>query len=299
MFMIIFSRLNGDTARLGNQLFRIASTIGIASKYNHKYGFPEWKYSTYFVNPLPSYDHTLNFTTVNEKKYEFHNWELKDGNYDLYGWLQTEKYFDTNKVKSQFTFKPEIVKKAIEPYKKILDKKNILITIRRGDFINHHYYHQLSFNYYFLALIKNFPDWKERNIIFTSDDMDYCKRHFSFLKNAYFIEDTDPMIHFIVGTKCDDFIISNSTFSWWTAWLGERDNTKVIRPIKNFRGLESQRKNDKDFFPERWIKFDQSQYRIPSKYWSNALKGIITDLKLDTFHFYKKVKQYLKHQLSK
>ncbi len=296
--MIIFSRLNGDTARLGNQLFRIASTIGIASKNNQEYGFPEWEYSKYLKKPLPKFDNESQFTLIDEKKYEYYDWELKNGNYDLYGWLQTEKYFDIQKVKTQFKFKTDIEKKAIESYQEVLAKKSILITVRRGDFINHPYYHQVSFKYYFLALIHNFPDWKERNILFTSDDMNYCKKHFSFLKNAYFIDDSDPIIHLIIGTKCDDYIISNSTFSWWTAWLGEKDDTKIIRPIKNFRGLESQRKNDKDYFPERWMIFDEKKHKVPIKYSIVYLKAQLTDLISDLLSLKKRVKRYLKRKFS-
>lgn len=292
--MIIFSKLNGDTARLGNQLFRIASTIGIATNNNQKYGFLKWEYSKYFIKPLPDYDDSLEYKNLKEKKFEYHNWDINSGSYDLYGWLQTEKYFNISKVKEQFTFKPEIVEKAIEPYRSILSEKNVLITIRRGDFINHSYFYQTSYSYYFLALIKNFPDWKDRNILFTSDDMEYCKKHFSFLKNAYFIDNTDPIEHLIIGAECDDYIISNSTFSWWIAWLGENENTKIIRTVQNFRGLEQIRKNDKDFFPERWISFDEKKYKIPLKYWKLILKGEVTDFILDAQHLYNRVIRYIK-----
>lgn len=297
--MIIFSRLDGDTGRLGNQLFRIASTIGIASKHNQEYGFPNWKYNKYFVNYLPSYDESLEFETKEEEKYEYHEWNLEDKNYDLYGWLQTEKYFDISKLKKQLTFKPGVVEKALKPYQEALSKKNILITIRRGDFINHPYYYQVTYNYYLLALIHNFPDWKERNIFFTSDDMNYCKKHFSFLPNAIFIDSPDPMEHLIIGSQCDDFIISNSTFSWWTAWLGEKENTKIIRPVKNFRGHEAIRKNDKDFFPDRWIIFNEKQHKMPLKYWKLTLKGELTDLKLDIQHFYDRVARFINRKLSR
>lgn len=294
--MIIFSKLNGDTARFGNQLFRIASTIGIAFKHNHKYGFPEWEYSKYFITPLPKYNNKLKFKLLNEKRYEYHEWQVNNENYDLYGWLQTEKYFDKEKIKSQFKFKPELVKNIIKLHKNILTNNPIFITVRRGDFINHSYYYQVSFKYYFLALTHNFPNWKNRNIIFTSDDINYCKKHFSFIPNSYFLK-TDNFIHdMIIGIHCQDYIISNSTFSWWIAWLGENKNTKIIRPLKNFIGLESKRKNDKDFFPDRWILFNEKNKKIPIKYWPHSFKAFITDFRLDTIHFFNKLKLYLKNK---
>jgi predicted transcriptional regulator len=31
-------------------------------------------------------------------------------------------------------------------------------------------------------------------------------------------------------TQCDHFILSPSTFSWWGAYLGEKQNSKVYSP---------------------------------------------------------------------
>lgn len=31
-------------------------------------------------------------------------------------------------------------------------------------------------------------------------------------------------------TKCRHFIIANSTFSWWAAWLGEKENSEIVAP---------------------------------------------------------------------
>jgi hypothetical protein len=66
----------------------------------------------------------------------------------------------------------------------------------------------------------------------------------------------------VTGTHCDDFIISNSTFSWWIVWLGEKTESKVICPIKNFRGRIFQLDN-KDFYPTRLSKFDHRNKFLP------------------------------------
>ncbi len=46
--MINFNKL-GLFGRLGNQMFQIASTIGIAKKNGQDYGFNYWIYQKYFT----------------------------------------------------------------------------------------------------------------------------------------------------------------------------------------------------------------------------------------------------------
>lgn len=263
--MLSFSQL-GKKGNLGNQLFQIASTIGLARKHGHSWCFPDWKYCMYFETSLEKCSNKSHFKRLEEKFYHHQAWPINDNNYDLDGWLQTEKYFDIEFTKDFFSFKPAIKSQLLKNHHKIFKKETILISVRRGDFVHHPLYFQLSYKYYFLALTHNFSKWKNYNLVFTSDDIQWCKKHFGRFKNAYFLEGLDPMQQIIVSAECDHFIISNSTFSWWQAWLGEKQNSKIIRPAKNHRDTEYVQVNDKDYFPDRWIKFDHRNKSIPLKY---------------------------------
>ena len=53
-------------------------------------------------------------------------------------------------------------------------------------------------------------------------------------------------------TKCKDFIIANSTYSWWGAWISDSIDKKVIAPKKWF-GVNNQNKSIEDLFPSDWI----------------------------------------------
>src|SRR5690606_19616243 len=150
-------------------------------------------------------------------------------------------------TKKIFRFKPELTDRLKKEFYFLFDRKNVLITVRRGDLIAHPFYFQISYKFYFLALIKHFPDWKERNLIFTSDDIPYCKYHFGHLPNSFFLENLSPIEQLALGSQCDDFIISNSTFSWCVARLGEKQATKIIRPLRKFRRQKSESDNEKDF----------------------------------------------------
>lgn len=275
--MLVFNSL-GRKGNLGNQLFQIAATVGLAIKHKKEFSFPEWEYSKYFEYKLPKQDKNKKLIQVVEKSYEFHNWEIGTNDYDINGALQSEKYFDIEKTREIFKFKDDFLEGLLDKYNYLFKNKPIFISIRRGDFVNHPDYYQLPYWYYFLALKKNFPDWQERDLIFMSDNIEYCKYHFKFLKNAFFLENLSGIEQLALGVQGEDFIISNSTFSWWLGWLGEKENSKIIRPVHNFRGQLGKQNNDKDYFPERWILFDYKKHCLGGKNYKFFIQEIYFQL---------------------
>lgn len=258
--MITFSKLE-KKGHLGNQLFQIASTIGIAKTNSHFFNFPKWKYASFFKNQLPFIE-SNNYIEYKENQYHFKQIALDNKNYDLEGYFQSEKYFDLEKTRRFFEFKENFLSNIKEKNKKIFLKKTILISIRRGDFVDHKDYFQLPINYYLNALFYNFPDWSNCNLVVFSDDINYCKFHFSFLKNVYFSDSMSAIEQLALSSLCDHFIISNSTFSWWCAWLGEKKESKIIRPLHNFTREKSIIDNDQDYFPDRWVIYNHLNIKI-------------------------------------
>jgi hypothetical protein len=80
-----------------------------------------------------------------------------------------------------------------------------------------------------------------------SDDPDWCRANLPIKNNIYILEDEVTSIY-LMG-KCDHNIISNSSFSWWGAWLGEEKGKRIIYPSHKVGDFPN-----KDFYPERWIK---------------------------------------------
>ncbi|MBK0370718.1 alpha-1,2-fucosyltransferase [Flavobacterium agrisoli] len=296
--MITFLNL-GKKGNLANQLFQIASTIGIAKKRNFKYCFPEWQYSKYFEFSFNTCSDVEDWIHIKENKYNYYDWNLLDGNYDLSGWLQTEKYFYEANIKNVFKFNSNIENDLIKKYDFLFSKPTILISVRRGDFVNNPDYFQLSYKFYLTALIHHFGDLEGYNIIFASDNIGYCKNHFSFLPNVFFLEKLNAIEQLCLGSKFDNYIISNSTFSWWLAWLGEKKESKIIRPIQIFDNGYSKKYDESDYFPNRWILHDDTKFKLSNQYWKLKIYGSLYELIQKVKYIYKKEKKVFKNRIKK
>ena len=78
---------------------------------------------------------------------------------------------------------------------------------------------------------------------FKNLDSYFPKNKFTFVENSNNKELTD----FYLLTKCQNFIVGPSTFSWWGAWLSKNKNKICVRP----RNINPS--NNLDFWPKSWI----------------------------------------------
>lgn len=66
-------------------------------------------------------------------------------------------------------------------------------------------------------------------VLVFSDEIEKAKR-LEFDTKKIFIEGLSPAQQLTLMKKCQDYVISNSSFSWWGAFLGASDNSIVIAP---------------------------------------------------------------------
>ncbi|HEY9703125.1 MAG TPA: alpha-1,2-fucosyltransferase, partial [Allocoleopsis sp.] len=230
---------------------------------NDNLTLPDWKYNDYFKHQFKT--DKVDFPIVKEKHYHYNPDQFGNlqNNINIIGWLQSEKYWNSDraKIKKLFEFKDELVTEIKNKYGNLLSKKTVAISIRRGDYVDNPNYHLLPIQYYYLALFEHFPNWRNYNILIFSDDPEYCHVHFECVPNATVIKDS-PINQLCLGSMCDGFIVANSTFSWWMAYLGKG---KVIRPNYLFEGNLKYLNSDKDFWPNDWIPFDYKGKKLPAK----------------------------------
>ena len=203
----------------------------------------------------------LKLSYIKEKHFHFDPaiLTLKDNVY-LEGCWQSEKYFYdiSDIIRKDFTFKKEpdnINRKMIE---KISNTNSVCVHVRRGDYVSNPAVaekHGICSNEYYNTCI-NFIKEKVSNPHFFifSDDPEWAQINIKPDYQATYInhngsdkdyEDMRLMIH------CKHFIIANSSFSWWGAWLGEYSDKLVLAPEKWFNTKEL---DIKDIIPDRWIR---------------------------------------------
>ncbi|WP_343673257.1 alpha-1,2-fucosyltransferase [Chitinophaga sp.] len=227
--MITFSHLGDPTwGRLGNQLFQIAATIGIAKQNGQDFIFPEWKYASCFQHQLP-----FGTLAVAQPYYQqgthYYQVQLPEGNWDLFGFFQSEKFFLNVEAEVRHFFEPsaELDVYMRERYGTALAGNTCSIHVRRGDYLKLRYsFPPQSMKYYQKAM--SLFDKQTKFLVF-SDDIEWCKANFKG-DQFYFVEGERDITDLFLMSRCQHHILSNSSFSWWGAWLNKSAPKRVICP---------------------------------------------------------------------
>lgn len=114
----------------------------------------------------------------------------------------------------------------------VLNSNSIGIHVRRGDYVNNLIHETIGVKY-FLDTIEylnnevNFPCF-----FIISDDINWCKENLIFENCTYIDFTKNEFEDFEILKNCHHKIISNSSFSWWAAFLGEENSSITICPKK-------------------------------------------------------------------
>lgn len=263
------------TGNLGNKLFQLWSLYGIAKDQNTGVFYPPSDIYQYFDGDFPVIE--MGGPTTNEPTFTYTPISEVPGytseqDHILKGYFQSERYWlpVEKELRKMYTFKKGYVKDVKERIDQVNGKKGlfkkevICISIRRGDFVNNKTYYQLPPMYYIGALIEHFPNFETQyNLLILSDDVEYCRVHFGCLSNVWFCEHLIAMDQLCLGSLSQYHIISNSTFSWWCAYLAK--SKKVIRPEYNFGEAYRMKNPEVDYWPQTkgWEIFYHEGYRLP------------------------------------
>jgi len=176
----------------------------------------------------------------------------------LNGYWQSEKYFISAKDKLRKELC--LVNALGDTSRKILDEivqcAAVSLHIRRGDYITNPsaaaVHGVCSLDYYYPA-IRHITTHVQNPYFFVfSDDPQWAKDNLKISQPVRFVEANGPdrgAEDIWLMKSCNHHIIANSSFSWWAAWLNNRQDKIVIAPRIWFLDKKI---NAKDLIPEQW-----------------------------------------------
>ena len=273
-------------SNLGNQLFAYAATKSIALDLGYKYGYrvikPGFAASS---DCLDAYGHeyTKDFerafhidtseridTLPNSIK-KSRTWErTAETNFikDVYnisdstrldGYFLCPKYFEHRReqVLQWFCFREEYLERSLKKRNEIIEITGadhlVSIHVRCGK--DYRQQRQVIDISYYLEAVKRikraFPKDKLCFLIFSDVTSEAMKLFNIKSADKNFIMPSGTMFEDLcLMTLCDSHIISNSTFSWWGAWLASSSPGIVIRPSVWPTAYDGYAPND--VFPDHW-----------------------------------------------
>ncbi len=169
----------------------------------------------------------------------------------LQGYFQSPRYFEhtAEAVRRAFQFRPEIQRAAEELRRRMHGGLPIVaVHVRRGDYVALADRHPvLGAEHYRRALTIACGGERCQVWIF-SDDPEGCRDAFP---GCRVLEAGDRSVALCLMSLCDHFVIANSSFSWWGAWLGDHGRSRVVAPRQWF-GPALSRHRTHDLLPPSW-----------------------------------------------
>lgn len=150
------------------------------------------------------------------------------------GFFQSERYFKNIRKVLLEELVPinSINSRANEIAKKAEESESVCVSIRLGDYISNPVHGVCKKDYYEKA-IKMIKERKPGCKFFLfSDSIDEANE---MLPDTDFVKENTGNMDYeklYIMSKCKHYILSNSSFSWWTQYLSERQDKIVIAPSR-------------------------------------------------------------------
>lgn len=250
---------------LGNQMFTIAAGYSKSLDLNTEFCinyefFPHYKGQGRNPKDLKDsfYSKIKETTYVPTNRFNEKDWsyapipDIDDMIVD--GYFQSSKHFANNrdKIKQLFVF-PDNIKTKIDKTLNNINKKKLGIHVRLGDYLQPGYFttHFVCDRNYYINALKQF-NLEEYTILVCSDSFNDYKKYIN-LENAIYVNSKSELEDMYLLSQCDSIILSNSSFSFWSYFLG-KEKEKTCAPNKWF-GVDGP-KNYQDIYENDWIKIE-------------------------------------------
>jgi hypothetical protein len=267
----------GEGWNLGNHFFQFATGYAFSKKTGRKlilpksnlhqeyehYGKP-YVYNDWYASWLPNVDDIPKGRLALYKE-PFHAYkEIPSSSADtviLSGYFQSSKYFASYKEELKNLFQPtqEIKDLCQSKYGHFMfgDPNFVVVHARRTDYLkpqNLQIHNPLPPQYYLNAFEEIKKHVPNPFFILLSDDSTFWNE-LTITAPFAVIDEPNSAISLYFMTHFKNYIIANSTFSWWGAYLSKHSETVVVAPEKWFGPAGPQ--DYQDTYEPEWIKVGQ------------------------------------------
>jgi hypothetical protein len=196
---------------------------------------------------------------VKEPNNYFNNEILSEQrNIILDGYWQSEEYFKDIKdiILDDLTLlsNPDTENKKM--LKRINNSNSVCLHVRRDDYVSNpllqEFHGNLTQEYYNKAINSICDRISDLEFFIFSDEPEWCKRYIITNRPHTYVDINGPdkaPEDLRLMSACNHFIIANSSFSWWAAWLAEKTGTVIIAPKRWYRT-----RDEGDIVPKRWLR---------------------------------------------
>lgn len=176
------------------------------------------------------------------------------------GFWQCERYFSeiAPLIRSDFILR-EPLPAGIPCLDQIGSTSSVCVHVRRQDYVTGSGAHLgfVGIEYYRKAIAEMVERVPNAHFLIFSDDLPWCAESLSIQHRHSFVDyDAGPSgagVVLSIMSRCNHFIISNSTFSWWAAWLGAAPDKIVIAPAAWFAAERDTTAPNRHLFDSRDI----------------------------------------------
>ena len=180
-------------------------------------------------------------------------------NHFFTGYWQAFNYIVAIRTQLQAEFQPRAgLNQHYQYYRSLMQSSPAaMVHVRRGDYIHlpaaAQFHGALSLHYYLAGMRLILEHEPNTQFFLFSDDLPWCKENFPRDFKITYIDRSDAADadaqEIDLMTYCQHFIIANSSFSWWGAWLRKNIDGLVIAPN---RWISDTSLDLSDLLPANW-----------------------------------------------
>lgn len=227
----------GGVGRIGNQLWQVASTVGLARRYSLRPVFPAgWAYRPFLSCPDEWFSDSLAGVRTSDALAVELDPRARPYLQDYGLWAEVD-----DEIRAAFTAVDgavDIIDREWDETLADLPGPVCAVHVRRGDYATNPAgtLTSLKLDYYLRALDTLQPG----TVAVFSDEPDWCEEHLPFVPDVVYHGVTRPKeqepgyatapvldwIDIYLMARCDQHVISNSTYAWWAAWLADDRETR-------------------------------------------------------------------------